>query len=210
MDKFTLKKIILINFTIFLFLAFFSIFVAQGALRSFDLGITNKIQNIISKDLDTPLSLFSIIGTFEVTTLVFIIFLFLRKKKNSILIFLLFFIGSVFEVLGKTFIHHTNPPSRFFRYDLNFIFPSSYVQTGYSFPSGHMMRTTFIVVTLLILLFKSKKFNLNKKRIVSFCLILFLVVMAISRISLGEHWTSDVIAGFLLGFGLGLFNLEIL
>lgn len=198
-----------IFFLIFICLTVLSLVVLVNKLKTFDLTITNSVENLIPRSLDLPLSVFSIIGTFEVTTLFLASFLVLRKKQNGILVFFLFFIGSVIEILGKTFIHHASPPSRFFRYDLNFIFPSSNFQTGYSFPSGHMMRITFIVVTFLILLFKSKML-ISRKKILAISLVLFLIIMALSRISLGEHWASDVIAGFLLGLGLGLINLKFL
>jgi undecaprenyl-diphosphatase len=62
----------------------------------------------------------------------------------------------------------------------------------FSFPSGHSI-TAFAVATPLMLHYPSLMWGLI------FCA----VSIAVSRIMLGLHFLSDVIAGCVLGFGLG-------
>ena len=66
----------------------------------------------------------------------------------------------VVEILGKSFLHHPPPPFMFFRYDLGFQFPTSYVQTGNSYPSGHAMRMVFLLIVGSFILFHMKKFKI--------------------------------------------------
>ena len=69
-------------------------------------------------------------------------------------------------------------------------------ESGYSLPSGHSMISMAFYGYLIYLIYKNVK-NEHLKR----CLILFLSILiisiGISRIYLGVHYTSDVLAGFL-------------
>lgn len=69
-------------------------------------------------------------------------------------------------------------------------------ETGYSFPSGHSMISMAFYGFLIYLIYKYVK---NKKlKYISITLISILIIfIGISRIYLGVHYTSDVLAGFL-------------
>ena len=69
-------------------------------------------------------------------------------------------------------------------------------ENGYSFPSGHSMISMAYYGFLIYLIYKYVK---NKKlKYISITLISILIIfIGISRIYLGVHYTSDVLAGFL-------------
>jgi len=174
---------------------------------SFDLKTIIFIQLIFPRALDTPLSLLSPIGSFEVTTAVLLALIITKYGKNLkliITIFSLFIFGTLVELAGKFLLYHPSPPKLFFR-NTGILFPSTYIHTNYSFPSGHMFRTTFIVVLLLYLLIGKRG-----KLLPVITLLLFLSLMAVSRVYLGEHWVSDVIGGILLGVFVGTLSLWII
>ena len=71
-------------------------------------------------------------------------------------------------------------------------------EAGYSFPSGHSMVSMAFYGFLIYLIYKNIK---NKYLKISLIVILSLliVMIGISRIYLGVHYTSDVLGGYLLG-----------
>ena len=182
----------------------FSMFIKKFNPAYFDFDTTVRIQNHTPKRLDSFLSFLSLIGSFEVMSvfLILTIAIFSRKIKS---IFLIIFYGAghLLEIFGKVFLNHPGPPFLFFRYDLGLYFPSSYVQTGSSYPSGHSFRTIFLLTVLTFFIFKSKKIKPATKFFLISAFTIISAVMLFSRISLGEHWTSDVVGGTLLGLGMG-------
>lgn len=70
-------------------------------------------------------------------------------------------------------------------------------ETGYSFPSGHSMASMAFYGLIIYLVFKYVK-NKNTKIIICTFLSLLVLLIGISRIYLGVHYASDVIAGFVL------------
>lgn len=61
---------------------------------------------------------------------------------------------------------------------------------GYSFPSGHSMVSMFVFLMIA--------YNLKDQyRILSYIMIIIPIFIGISRIYLGVHYTTDVLAGFI-------------
>lgn len=112
--------------------------------------------------------------------------LFVKNKKiskafllNLILVFLLNYVLKIIFARSRPI-------------DINLI-----VETGFSFPSGHAMMSLGIYGFLIYLLLLSDKNKISK--IIGTCfLILLIFLIGISRIYLGVHYATDVIAGFII------------
>lgn len=85
---------------------------------------------------------------------------------------------------------------------------------GYSFPSGHSLMTALFYGFILYMLIRTGKICPGRKRLTAVFLVCLPVLVGLSRVYLGVHYASDVLAGWavgvaLIGVGMGARELVI-
>jgi membrane-associated phospholipid phosphatase len=204
------KKLVLFisGFSFFLFFILFSYIVHQDVLKNFDFNMTVHLQDNISRRFDRGFSLLSDIGKFEVMSFILavvLIFLALRKKLFAAIVGGVLYVGfHVIELFGKFFVDHPPPAQFMLRTEQVLNFPQFHVRSEFSYPSGHSGRAVFVSVILFVLIWQNKKLSTHIKVGLSGLLVGYDIAMLISRVTLGEHWSTDVIGGSILGLAFGL------
>ena len=82
-------------------------------------------------------------------------------------------------------------------------------QGGYSFPSGHSV-TSIVFYGLMLYLIQKHCKNEKLKTVLSWICGILAVVIGPSRIYVGVHWPTDVLAGWCLGGGILIIAILIL
>jgi len=201
------KKFLLFwSFLLFSGFVLFSYVIHKNSFNQFDFDMTVRLQDHISRRFDNPFSLLSLIGSFEFAGVFLLIILAIRRKLSGIIVLGLFAFFHVFELYGKTFVKHFPPPHFMLRTQQLANFPQFYVSAENSYPSGHAARAIFITTIIYLIIRKNQKITPEIKLFLYGALVLYDLIMCTSRIYLGEHWTTDVIGGILLGLSFSLFG----
>ncbi len=154
-----------------------------------ELEIIRSIQSISNQFLDTIFKVITFLGDqYVFIALAVVIYWFIDKKKGFKLVFV-FLLSTAFTSVFKTIIKRPRP----FKED-----PTLLIGTethGYSFPSGHSQA---IAVETSFLYDEYGK----KKSWVKYVLLSLLILVPFSRVYLGQHYPTDVLAGVILGIGM--------
>ncbi len=209
------KKIVFFLLSLFFLLFFFlfSILVKKHHLTQFDFDMSVRIQDNTPLKLDKLYQFFSSIASLQGMVVILIVTLIFRRQIiKGIAILSLFLVSHVVELFGKVFINHPPPPFMFYKHldASTFDFNKYYVQTGNSYPSGHSFRIIFLAIIFIYTIYQIKRLSKLVKLCLTFGVVVVICLVGISRVSLGEHWTSDVIGGGLFAAATGLFALILL
>ena len=147
----------------------------------------NLISNIINPSI-TPIAIVitSIGGAIVIVALAIDVLILVKNRKISFSIILNLVIATILNIILKNIVQRPRPDE----YRL-------ITETGYSFPSGHSMVSMAFYGYFIYLTFKYLKNKKLKVLLITFLSIL-IILIGITRIYLGVHYTSDVIAGFLI------------
>jgi len=189
-------RVVLLIVCLILYLAL-CLLLAGHKLKRLDRQITIASQQVASKALDWAFSLLTLFGSIELTTLVILAMCWWLWKhgqaRAALMLFFLFVFGNAVELAFKQRLEARPPEIIFHRSVFGLTLVS--VKTRYGFPSGHVWRTAFLVLTLgSFLRAKVSRFSWR----IPLALILYVLLMAYSRIYLGDHWFSDALGGVAL------------
>lgn len=192
--------LIFLEIAIGVVLSVFSIFafielregIFQKEFFSFDEAIINTLYLHRTSLLTAAMTLASFLGKeLVIIVTIFLVILFLLKKHQKEAFLFAFILGMdpLITSLLKNLIQRPRPPLHLH---------SQITQLDYSFPSGHAMGALVFYATFSYFVYhftRSKKLGT-----VSFAFSLFLIsLIGLSRIYLGVHYPSDVLAGYFSG-----------
>ena len=175
-------------------------FILKNVLNKEIQKFDDTIYNVISKIISNPLTIFfKIITTlgsgYAVIPICIISIICFWKKKEARYIAVNLITIFFSNQLLKRIVERPRPEG--FRI---------VEELGYSFPSGHSMVSMAFYGFFVYLIYKKVK-NKNIKWISISLIMLLILLIGISRIYLGVHYASDVLAGFVLSIAyLGLFT----
>jgi len=179
---------LLISILSFLFIVILFLMKMDKTIE-FDTKIYNLIINLKNDKFTEVVKIITNFGdTICIISIIFLCFIFFKNKFYPKIITL----NIIGIVLINQFLKHLIQRPR-----PNFMHLIK--ENGFSFPSGHSMAAFGFYGLFIYLIYKS---NLNKKIKILFIFLLSILIFLIgmSRIYLGVHYFTDVLAGFIMSY----------
>ena len=191
-----LKQQLTIAFIISVFsligFSFMAFTISANEYLKFDEDVISLVQGIESPLLTDIMKFFTYIGSTAsliILSLVILFFLYrVLKHRLELVLFTAVIVGSpLLNLMVKLFFQRARP-------DLHRLIDIG----GYSFPSGHAMNAFSLYGILTFLLWRHIAARWARILLILFSMMMILSI-GISRIYLGVHYPSDIIAGYLAG-----------
>nr|WP_240527635.1 phosphatase PAP2 family protein [Bacillus cereus] len=175
-----------------------AVLVTKQKTVTFDSKVIAFIQGSESPVLTTIMKAFTTIGSTKTVAVLCLIVMFVLykvlKRRSDCLLFIAAILGSNVLFISLKFLVQRERPS------LHRLIE----ETGYSFPSGHSTIAFAFYGTVLFLLWRHVHVQW-KRAILTVIAAMMVLSIGISRIYVGVHYPSDVLAGFLIaGFWITL------
>lgn len=170
-----------------------TIFVNLNKTVFFDTNIHNFINNLPFNDMFWKSITFLASPTFIIIALIFLI-IFIKNKVFSFLIFINTI--NVFLLNQGLKLIFSRPRPEFKLIE----------EAGFSFPSGHAMISLSFYGFLIFIIWHM---NLKHKNLLTILLVILIILVGFSRVYLGVHYPSDVLAGFVLSLAYLLIFIKI-
>ncbi len=161
-----------------------------------NLFFLSHAQNFLLSTMEIITNILSPISIVIVGFISIIYFIYKKNWQYSLITFLSISGGVFFGTTIKHLVLRVRPVDSFI------------LETGYSFPSGHATMAT-IAFALIIYFYAREIRSLIKREIFILVMVILAILVAFSRVYLGVHWFSDVIAGISLGLFLTTLNILI-
>ncbi|SMQ86857.1 undecaprenyl-diphosphatase [Bacillus sp. OV166] len=187
---FTISLVCVLGFS------FVTLLISDHKIIDFDSDVIAVIQGLESPFLTKVMKFFTFIGSSLVVIILSLLLMFFLYKvlhhRLELILFISAIIGSaVLNQILKQIFHRVRP--NFHRLiDIG----------GYSYPSGHAMNafTVYVIISFLLWRHIDKKWG---RSLLIFFSVIMILAIGISRIYLGVHYPSDIIAEYLAsGFWL--------
>lgn len=161
-----------------------------------DLAITRAIQSFRTPLLDTVMDFVGQPGFFPQTIVlnaIFVLILFVCRMRWAAIT--LAVVGSLTGLSGSWLRYTIDRP----RPSPNLVWVMQEIEKGhYSFPSGHVVGFTAVLGFILFLGYTELKPSWHRNLLLLLYAI-YIGLVGFSRVYVGEHWPSDVLAGYVYG-----------
>jgi membrane-associated phospholipid phosphatase len=161
-------------------------------ITAFDTTVQSIVRDYSSLEGGRFFYFFTYLASVSNIVIVLIALCAILMLLNEYVLTWLFFSGTASSILIFTFVKVLLLRSR---PDYSLL---SIVQTGYAFPSGHATLAMVFYGFLGYVIVHALR-NRSYKHIITVVTAIIIFLIGFSRIYLGLHWPSDVIAGWLLG-----------
>lgn len=175
-----------------LFIWLFEEIILDNDIPALDYVVLNKLTMIRTPFLNEIMKLITYLGNVTGVVIflgvVILVLVLLKKYKYIIPILISSLFGEGFVFIIKLLAQRNRPP----------IENALLTETDFSFPSGHSMAAVVVYGFIFYFLVK----NIKKKgyRIgVGILGVIIILLIGFSRLYLGVHWPTDVLASYLLG-----------